>query len=527
MKAVLSGKEMKAFDTRSIRGYGIPSLVLMERAALAVAEKAEEILKREQAETVWSVCGFGNNGADGVAAARMLFLKGYDVKVLFPGRDGKGSEELEAQLNIVKRLGIPVMTAEELPDAEEKRSPAHPFAKTVTKANACRGVILDAVFGIGLSRNVEGAYKKLIDWINRNEDMKTIAVDIPSGISSDTGEVMGDAVRADVTVTFGMKKLGQVLFPGREYCGELLVRDVGFVPESSAEQEKHVQMLDREDLLRIPARTPDSNKGTYGKVLVMAGAKNMAGAACLSARAAYRMGAGLVKTFTPEENRIIVQEKLPEAILSSYDAREAGKDPESFARKIARETEWADVIVLGPGIGMEDHARLMVENVLKDAYVPIILDADALNLAAEYRELTGYFTENIIVTPHMKEMSRLTGIQIEEIKENPIRAAREFADQYGVVCVLKDAATVIAGRDGKTFVNGSGTPAMAKGGSGDVLTGVIAGLIALGLEESDAASLGVYVHGLAGEKAAKRFGVHAVLAGEIADCLSEDRENEI
>ena len=527
MKAVLSGKEMKAFDTRSIRGYGIPSLVLMERAALAVAEKAEEILKREQAETVWSVCGFGNNGADGVAAARMLFLKGYDVKILFPGRDGKGSEELEAQLNIVKRLGIPVMTAEELPDAEEKRSPAHPFAKTVTKANACRGVILDAVFGIGLSRNVESAYKKLIDWINRNEDMKTIAVDIPSGISSDTGEVMGDAVRADVTVTFGMKKLGQVLFPGREYCGELLVRDVGFVPESSAEQEKHVQMLDREDLLRIPERTPDSNKGTYGKVLVMAGAKNMAGAACLSARAAYRMGAGLVKIFTPEENRIIVQEKLPEAILSSYDAREAGKDPESFARKIARETEWADVIVLGPGIGMEDHARLMVENVLKDAYVPIILDADALNLAAEYRELTGYFTENIIVTPHMKEMSRLTGIQIEEIKENPIRAAREFADQYGVVCVLKDAATVIAGRDGKTFVNGSGTPAMAKGGSGDVLTGVIAGLVALGLEESDAAALGVYVHGLAGEVAEKHFGVHAVLAGEIADCLSEDRENEI
>ena len=360
----------------------------MERAALAVAEKAEEILKKEQAETVWSVCGFGNNGADGVAAARMLFLKGYDVKILFPGRDGKGSEELEVQLNIVKRLGIPVMTAEELPDAEEKRSPAHPFAKTETKANACRGVILDAVFGIGLSRNVEGAYKKLIDWINRREDMKTIAVDIPSGISSDTGEVMGDAVRADVTVTFGMKKLGQVLFPGREYCGELLVRDVGFVPESSAEQEKHVQMLDREDLLRIPERTPDSNKGTYGKVLVMAGAKNMAGAACLSARAAYRMGAGLVKIFTPEENRIIVQEKLPEAILSTYDAREAGKDPESFARKIARETEWADVIVLGPGIGMEDHARLMVENVLKDAYVPIILDADALNLAAEYREFT-------------------------------------------------------------------------------------------------------------------------------------------
>ena len=521
MKAVLSGKEMKEFDARSIKGYGIPSLVLMERAAMAVAEKAEEILEKEEAGTVWSVCGFGNNGADGVAAARMLFLKGYDVKIVFPQRDGKGSEELEAQLNVVKRLGIPVMTAEDLPDPVEKKIPVQPFRKAGERKRSCRGVILDAIFGIGLSRNVEGAYRKLIRWINGQEDMKVIAVDIPSGISSDNGSVMGDAVRADVTVTFGEKKLGQVLFPGRELCGHLFVKDVGFVPESSAEREKHVQMLDREDLLRIPARMADSNKGTYGKILVMAGAKNMAGASLLSARAAYRMGAGLVKVFTPEENRLIVQEKLPEAILATYDTKEAEKDPENFARKIARETEWADVIVLGPGIGMEDYARCMVENVLKDAYVPIILDADALNLAAEYRELTGYFTENIIVTPHMKEMSRLTGIQIEEMKENPVRTSREFADQYGVVCVLKDAATVIAGRDGKTFVNGSGTPAMAKGGSGDVLTGVIAGLVALGLEESDAAALGVYVHGLAGEAAEQHFGVHGVLAGEIADCLPE------
>lgn len=529
MKAVLSGKEMKAFDKRSIKEFGIPSLVLMERAALAVADEAEKILKEERAELVWAVCGFGNNGADGVAAARMLFLKGYDVRILFPQRDGNGSEELKTQVEIIKKLGIPVMCVEELKQItsveEKKRSERR--MRTISSPTVCRGVILDALFGIGLSRNVEGTYLELIRWINDQQDLRVVAVDIPSGISSDNGASMGDAVRADRTVTFGMKKLGQVLFPGREYCGRLTVEDVGFVPESDMDREKHVQMLDEEDILRIPARVPDSNKGTYGKVLVMAGAKNMAGAACLSARAAYRMGAGLVKIFTPEENRIIVQEKLPEAVLSTYDTKEAEKDPENFARKIARETEWADVIVLGPGIGMEDYARLMVENVLRDAYVPIILDADALNLASEYRELTGYFTENIIVTPHMKEMSRLTGIQIEEIKENPIRAAREFADQYGVVCVLKDAATVIAGRDGKTFVNGSGTPAMAKGGSGDVLTGVIAGLIALGLEESDAASLGAYVHGLAGEKAEKRFGVHAILAGEIADCLAEERKDGI
>lgn len=174
MKAVLNGKEMKEFDARSIKGYGIPSLVLMERAAMAVAEKAEEILEKEEAGTVWSVCGFGNNGADGVAAARMLFLKGYDVKIVFPQRDGKGSEELEAQLNVVKRLGIPVMTAEDLPDLVEKQIPAQPFRKARERKRSCRGVILDAIFGIGLSRNVEGAYRKLIRWINGQEDMKVI-----------------------------------------------------------------------------------------------------------------------------------------------------------------------------------------------------------------------------------------------------------------------------------------------------------------------------------------------------------------
>lgn len=226
MKAVLNGKEMKEFDARSIKGYGIPSLVLMERAAMAVAEKAEEVLEKEEAGTVWSVCGFGNNGADGVAAARMLFLKGYDVKIVFPQRDGKGSEELEVQLNVVKRLGIPVMTAEDLPDLVEKKIPAQPFRKAGERKRSCRGVILDAIFGIGLSRNVEGAYRKLIRWINGQEDMKVISVDVPSGISSDNGSVMGDAVRADdghvrrkEAWTGAVSGAGALRTPSRKRCG--------------------------------------------------------------------------------------------------------------------------------------------------------------------------------------------------------------------------------------------------------------------------------------------------------------------
>ena len=213
--------------------------------------------------------------------------------------------------------------------------------------------------------------------------------------------------------------------------------------------------------------------------------------------------------------------RLPEAVLSSFDPQWASEEPGEFKEYIRSQTGWADAIVLGPGLGQEEYARTLVEAVLSDAYVPIVMDADAVNLAARYPYLKGYFTENIILTPHVLEFSRLTEKPVEEIKEDPLAAAREFSDQYGVTCVLKDAATVTARKDGKLFINLSGSPAMAKGGSGDVLTGVIAGLLAMGMDDCEAASLGVYVHGLAGEAAEKKYGVHSVLAGELAGCIGE------
>lgn len=507
MRYLVSAREMKEIDKRSIEEYGIPSLVLMERAALEVAKEAEKILELKAKEkgrkgSVWAACGLGNNGADGVAAARMLFLHGYPVSVLLPETKGRQSEELEIQLAIAKKLGIPVYTAEDF------------------IPGAC-DLIIDAVFGIGLSRPVEGAYKGLIDLVAAQNGASVVSVDMPSGISSDTGAVMGCAIRADVTVTFGERKLGQALFPGREACGRLVVADIGFVPEDSKKAEEHALYYEKEDLKRIPRRRAYSHKGTYGKILIIAGAKNMAGAAVFSALAAYRMGAGLVKVLTVEENRTVIQEALPEAVLSTYEPEWAGQYPEKFKEYIKTQAVWADAIVLGPGIGLEEYGRTMVEAVLGDAYVPIIMDADAINLAARYPYLKGYFTENIILTPHLSEFSRLTGKSVEKIKENLLQAAKELSDQYGVTCVLKDAATVTARKDGKIFINTSGSPAMAKGGSGDVLTGVIAGLLALGMEDCEAASLGVYIHGLAGELAAKKYGVHSVLARETADCLGE------
>lgn len=511
MRYLVTGKEMKAIDMRSIEDFGIPSLVLMERAALEVAKEVEQLLlntgnsRSVSGKRVLAVCGLGNNGADGVAAARMLHLHGVEASILLPSWDGNMSSEMKVQLEIAKKLEIPVYTLEEyIPGACD--------------------VVIDAIFGIGLTRPVEGVYAEMIALIQTQAEQfgaKVVSVDIPSGISSDTGVALGRAVEADVTVTFGEMKLGQALFPGREACGRLAVADIGFVPEEEAAAKAYVLAHTREDLCAVPKRKAYSHKGTYGKILVIAGSKNMAGAAYFAAKAAYRIGAGLVKVMTTEENRLVIQEKLPEAILSTYDSEWAVHEPEAFKQYTNTQTDWADAIILGPGIGTEEYSRILVETVLGSAYVPIILDADAINLAARYPYLKNYFTENIILTPHLSECARLTGLSVDEIKDHLIETAKEVSETFGVTCVLKDAATVVARKDGKVFVNMSGTPAMAKGGSGDVLCGVIAGFLALGMEECQAASLGVYVHGLAGEAAEKKTGTHSVLAGELADCVGE------
>lgn len=504
MKRLMTGAQMKEIDRHAIEAVGIPSLVLMERAALSVVEEMEPELLR--GDRIFVACGTGNNGADGAAVARMLFLKGYDVTVLTAGRKESRTEELKLQLAVDERIGISVMEAEDfIPGSYE--------------------VAVDALFGVGLSRNVEGPYRDVIEMICGMEPRLTVAVDIPSGIHSDTGRVMGRAVKADLTVTFGFEKLGLALFPGRDYCGRVAVKDIGFppCPEACLAGTRFIT-FDREDLRRVPARRANSNKGTYGRVLIAAGSPGMGGAAYLSALAAYRTGAGLVKILTPRENGQILQTLLPEAILSVYDREEAVEEPESFALQVERECGWADAVVLGPGLGREPWAVRLVQQILLSAFVPIVLDADGLNIVAENPSLSEYFTENVIVTPHVGEMARLTGMEMDEVKEHLVETAVSFSEKYGVITVLKDAATVVVRKDEPVYINKSGCPAMAKAGSGDVLTGVLAGLIAMGIEEGEAAPLGVYLHGLAGEAAAAEYGMHSVLAENLADCLMHASE---
>ncbi len=500
MRYLVTGSQMKAIDRHAIQVTGIPSVVLMERAALAVADAVEE-LKCNLSASIWAVCGTGNNGADGVAAARILHCRGYRVTILLAGDPQRGTEEFHLQRRIAENLGMQIVEWRDfLPGRCD--------------------VLIDAVFGVGLSRPVEGEYLKILRMMENAGASKTVAVDMPSGIHSGSGQVMGAAVRADVTVTFGYQKLGSVLYPGRGYCGRVKVCDIGFPPESIGildEGDAAAVTFGGEDLARLPRRPAYSNKGTFGKVLVVAGSAGMGGAAYLSALAAYRTGAGLVKIMTDEENRTVMQQLLPEAVLDTYRAGEMEEEPDTFHEKVERECAWADVIVLGPGIGQAPGVRGLLKEFLMNAYVPMVLDADGLNAIAKYPELKQYFTENIIITPHMGEMSRLTGMTVEQLCRDIAAAAAEYSASHGITCVLKDAASVVCGRDGQIYVNTVGNSCMAKAGSGDVLTGVIAGLLAQGCEPWDAAALGVFLHGMAGDRIRERDGSHGMLARELAD----------
>lgn len=497
MEYLINREKMKEIDRRTIQEVGIPSLVLMERAAFSVVMALEKRYGRQQ--RVLCVCGTGNNGADGVAVARILHERGQESAVYIPVESEHSTEEWKRQIEIAEYLGIPILRE----NVNWKEY----------------SVLVDALFGIGLSREVRGDYQKVIKEMN-DSGVSILAVDIPSGICSSSGKVLGDAVKADLTVTFGLKKTGLAYFPGAFYAGEVLVENPGFPKEVVDKCKIGFYTYTREELRGLPKRSRDGNKGTFGKVTVIAGTKGMAGAAYFSAMAVYRMGAGLVRICTCEENRNILQTKIPEAVLSVYT-----KDT---VRECVREAmEWADVVAAGPGLGQSETAEEIVECVLdyagENSKKPIVLDADGLNLFAKMEYPSEKLAGNFIFTPHLGEFSRLSHCSIAEIKENLEQKVRDYTKKYPVCLVCKDARTAVASykkedkKEWSMYLNLSGCSGMGTGGSGDVLTGVIAGMLAMGLSRQKAAEMGVYFHGLAGEKAAAKVGEHALCASDILD----------
>ena len=514
MKYLVKKAEMQQYDTNTMEMFGIPSLVLIERAALAAVEELERDGLQENSRILLA-CGTGNNGADGLVMARLLFLKGYRVHILTIGNRTKATKENQKELEIADNYGIPVVSAEVFLNWFSKEAAGE--ADPPTGNMGGYDIVVDAVFGVGLSRRIEGAYGQVIECLNALPGKK-LAVDIPSGIDADDGSVLGVAFRADLTVTFSYEKAGMRLFPGQSYCGTIVCRSVGiddrsFLLGTAHGQEPQIAAFTPQDLSLIPARRARTNKGSYGKVLVIAGSVNMAGAAIFSARAAYLSGCGLVRILTPEENRTIIQCTLPEAVLTTYDSA----DPKMEMVNAA--LQWADVIVCGPGLGTGNTAQRLVREVLENASVPVVLDADALNVIAKEPDILRKTHTDLIITPHLGEMARLSGMTVPYIQEHLVECAREFSRTYHLICVLKDARTVTAIRGGQTYLNLSGNNGMATGGSGDVLTGVIAGLIAQGAAPKLAAPLGVYVHGLAGDAAAQIYGPYSLMAGSLLEAL--------
>lgn len=493
MNYVLNAGEMKQADANTMGHYGMLSAVLMERAALGVFEEIERRFPDAEHTSVLIACGAGNNGGDGFALARLLFLKGYEVTILFAGREEKCTEETRRQMEIARRYGVPM--AAELPDRSYD-------------------ILADALFGIGLCRAIEGSYRALIEEMN-GRDAYRIAVDIASGVSADSGAVLGTAFRADLTVTFGFAKCGQLLYPGADYSGEVTVKDIGIDPFSLLDTIPAVRMPERKDLCLLPERRSDSNKGSYGRVLIFAGSKNMAGAAAFAARSAYAAGAGLVRIVTAEENRTVLQTLVPEAILTSYTEK---TDPDALVRSLL---SWGTAVVAGPGLGTSDWARDLLETLLRAVTVPCVLDADALNLLAANQMPLDGGKAPLILTPHVGEMSRLTGMSITKIKEDPIHVTAAFASSKKAIVVLKDARTVSALPDRTAFLNVYGNHGMATGGSGDVLSGIIGGLLAQGCSAKTAAPIGVLLHALAGDAAADRVGRRSLTATDLIDGIRE------
>ena len=385
MQYIVTKKEMQAIDAYTMDKIGIPSAVLMERAALSVVEEIERL--NVSHGRVLIVVEGGNNGGDGLAVGRILLERGYKVDIYYIGGFEKVSQGFQQQWSILHHMGVR-------------------FRKTIP--NKEYAVIVDGIFGVGLSREVQGVQKKAIEAMNHMDAIK-VAIDIPSGIDATTGEVLGTAFYADYTVTFGLKKLGMFFLDGIDACGTVICKPIGFPAQALAHVKPMIYAYDNSDLDKLPKRVNNSNKGTYGRVAVIAGSKNMSGAAFLCSKAAYSTGAGLVKIYTHESNRTILQSQLPEAVMMTYD------DYEGALACIEDALQWATVIVVGPGLGVDTVSERMLYELLMNAEVPMVVDADALNILSNNIELLRTSSVQIIMTPHMKEMSRLIQRPVEEI----------------------------------------------------------------------------------------------------------------
>lgn len=490
MRYVVTAEEMRRYDTNTIERIGVPGMVLMERAALAARDAVIKVCKSKEMLSnncsVLVMAGTGNNGGDGLALARLLAEGTFRVTVWCVGDNTKASEQWLQQRKILEFYDV--CFCDVAPEDEYT-------------------ILIDALFGVGLSREITGVYKQAIETFNNLHGYK-IALDVPSGICSDSGKRLGDAVQANETVTFAFAKRGLYLQPGCECSGKLTIADIGIDEHAFMEEPPEMFCLD-DPKQWLPKRDVWGNKGTFGKVLLIAGSNGMAGAAVLAARAAYRSGAGMVKVLTDESNREILQTSVPEAMYGTYD-------------ELADSLKWANVIAIGPGIGKSKEAEGCLEKVIKSSNKPLLIDADGLNLLAENKSLVKTLSiqndRAVVLTPHVGELARLTGLSITCLKDNLWEYGLKLSEQLHAIVVAKDARTYVCEENEPVYINIYGNNGMATAGSGDVLAGVIAGL--MGQYAGNyfrAACAGVRLHAAAGDAVRQEIGEYACMAGDFAE----------
>lgn len=510
MQTVVSAEEMRWCDATAINAYGIPSLLLMENAGSSVAWFVEDNFGPVEGKQILIACGKGNNGGDGYVAARHLLNQGASVQVVLMASPRELRGDAKTNFQILAKLQ----------KAESSHLSIIEYSQRLPRSLRPPDIIIDALLGTGFSGAVRPPMSNLIAWINEQR-VPVIAVDIPSGVDASTGVVESVAVEATATVTFGALKVGLLCNHGQDCAGDVLVADIG-IPRKVLRSEKlRTLFVEMEDVrAKLPRRPSTAHKYSVGKVFVLAGSRGFTGAAALTAMAVLRSGAGAILLGTPQSVYPILAKKLTEAIVVPLPSTEAGTLSTDALSALREKLQWADVVVVGPGLSQHPETQAVIQHLLLDNRSKMLVDADGLNALAKMG--IAKLRKNLgecILTPHSGEFARLSGVSSEAVERNRVNVARDFATKAGAVVVLKGGPTVTATAEGVVYINSTGNPGMATVGSGDVLSGIIAGLWAQGMEAGDAALAGVFLHGLAGNIARSKLGQRSLVAQDLIDFL--------
>ena len=500
---VVTSQQMREIDRKAIEENNLSGLILMENAGLRIFQNLKKIYADLRLKKIIIFAGSGNNGGDGFVVARHLYNYGVKVKVFLLAPFNKIKGEAGENLNIIDKMGVELIETETTKFEE------------IQEAVQNYDLIIDAILGTGLQGRVTGLKAKIIDLVNV-AGKEVVAIDVPSGLDADTGKLEGPCIKATHTITLALPKIGLLLFPGASYAGKVTVEDIG-IPSCLLKNNKiKTNMVTREIVKSLlPFRATYSHKGSFGKVLILAGSVGMTGAAYLASEAAMRSGAGIVVLGIPRSLNPIMEVKLTEVMtlpLAETEKQSLGEDVEETILKLMKDFS---VLGMGPGISLELETQRLVRKIIEKSNIPLVVDADAIYAISKDTNILKKIKVPMVITPHPGEMAKLVNKDTDYILNNQLDITREIAQEFGIVVVLKGARTIIANKEGEAYINVGDNSGMATGGSGDVLTGIICSLIAQGANNFSAAIAGVYIHSLAGDLARDIKGERGMIAGDI------------